>query len=71
VCASTNNQRVLLGASVLSSWGTRVALKLPSGAPRAGHGPAREPPEGDLSATPVLPELMYLNRGIQKVPPKE
>ncbi len=43
----------------LSSWGTQVVIKNPSGGPGAGQSPAPGPPKGHLSTTLVPHELRY------------
>ncbi len=44
----------------LSSWGTRVVLKWPSGGPGAGLCPAPGPPKGHVSTTLAPHEIKYL-----------
>ncbi len=47
----------VLKIEYLSSWGTKVVLKWPSGGPGAGLCPAPGPPEGHLSTILVPHEL--------------
>ncbi len=48
----------------LSSWGTKVVLRLAFGGPGAGQSPAPGPPEGHFSTTLVLRKLRYPILGI-------